>query len=678
MLLALCSRLIVQARQQEEALPATLESEVENEAAGTDVVPEDDADWQRLHAWSKHRIQLNEADEATLQSLGLLTPLEISNLLQYRQLLGDLLSIYELQAVPGFEPEVIQRILPYVRVGNDLEPHYRLQDYFRKGDHVFLLRYGRPLEKAKGYLRIDSTPPHYSGSPDKVFMRYRYSFPRYTSWGITMEKDAGESFFTGAQKRGFDFYSAHLFIQHYGKIKALALGDFTINMGQGLLNWQAQANGKGGAVMQVKREGEILRPYTSAGEYYFYRGAAVTLQQHAFQLTAFASLRKLDGTIQEVDTLMDELTASALISTGYHRSPQEIAKRASLQQISSGGNICYHARRWQVGGNVLFHQLTPPLQKKQAPYNQFEFNGKQLLSASIDYAGSWKNVHLFGEAAMSDNGKPALVQGLLTSVAPAVDMALVYRYYDKGYQSLYAKGFGDNYRTINESGLYTAVTVKMNTHLQVDAFADIFHFPWLKYRANAPSGGKELLLRATYTPDKRKALLVQYKYRQSAENTLLPGNPVKVLSDITSTHIRIQWNMTMNKQLETKTRLERSSYQTVSGAQQGWMIYQDASYRFKCIPFSINARVAYFFTGSYDTRIYAYERSVLYENAVSMLYGRGWQYYLNVKWKINRQLSCWFRFHQTVYPGVSSIGSSWDAIEGDRKTMFQFQALHSF
>ncbi len=120
------------ARQQEETLPQAMENNLENETAGTEAVPEDDAQWQTLNALARHKIQLNTADEATLQSIGLLTPLQISRFLRYRALLGDLLSIYELQAVPGFEPDVIRRILPYVTVGDDLAPHYTLRDYAQK------------------------------------------------------------------------------------------------------------------------------------------------------------------------------------------------------------------------------------------------------------------------------------------------------------------------------------------------------------------------------------------------------------------------------------------------------------------------------------------------------------------------------------------------------------------
>ncbi|MBO9727823.1 MAG: helix-hairpin-helix domain-containing protein [Chitinophaga sp.] len=658
------------AQQPEESLPAVMANNLEQTTAGTDAVSEDDAQWQRLNALARHRISLNTADEATLQSLGLLTPLQISHFLQYRLVLGDLLSIYELQAIPGFEPEVIRRILPYVTVGNDLAPHYTMRDYLHKGDHAVLLRYAHPLEKAKGYQHTDSTQPAYMGSPDKLFIRYRYNFPRYSSWGVVMEKDAGEGLFKGAQQQGFDFYSAHLFIRNAGKIKALALGDYTVNLGQGLLSWQGQAYGKGASVMQIKREGEVLRPYTSPGEFYFFRGAAVTLQQRHWEVTAFGSWRKQDAS---TDTLMEELIAESVNSSGYHRTSAEVSRRGKVQAGTAGGNVRYVTHRWQLGGNVLWQRFTPALQQKIAPYNQFDFRGQQLVGGSIDYAGSWKNVHVFGEVAASDNGKLAIVQGLLTSIAPAADAALLYRYYDKAYQSFFAKGFGDSYRTGNEQGIYMGLTLKINNKCKLDTYADFFKFPWLKYRINAPAAGQEFFLSGSYALNKKMSWQCRYNYRQGAENILLPGNPVKVPEVVTATHLRMQWDWQLRKQFNTALRLEGSRYRTTAITQQGWMMYLDAAYHFSRLPFAISGRVSRFQTSSYDARIYATESSVLYENAVSQLYGRGWQYYANVKWKVNRRLSGWGRFHQSIYQDADQIGSGNDRINGNKKTIVQLQ-----
>lgn len=675
--LLLCGSWEKAAARQVTELPAVMENALEKEIAATDAASDDDEDWQQLEDFMRHKIQLNTADGATLQSLGILTAIQVEEFLTYRRLLGNLVSIYELQAVPGFEPEVIRQLLPYVKVGNDLMPHYSLHDYLHKGGHTAMLRYGRQLEKPRGYQGTATALPAYQGGPDKVLLRYRYSFPRYISWGVTMEKDAGEPWSGFPKQYGFDYYSAHLFVRNVCGLKTIALGDYTVNLGQGLLQWQAHAYGKGAAAMQVKREGDILRPHTSAGENNFFRGAAATWEQRAWQATAFVSLRRLDGTLSADDD-QDVASTTALQRSGYHRTLAELSRKGAVQQWSGGGSVRYQQHRWQLGANIVSHRLNPALQRELKPYSQFDFTGTQLTGASMDYAAYWKNVHLFGEVAASDNGRPAIVQGALASVAPMVDVAMVYRYYDKAYQSFYTSSFGDGSRTVNEQGWYTGVSMLLSNRWKVDGYADFFRFPWLKYRADAPSGGHDFSVQAVYTPNKRKRLSLRITNATHAENRKAAGNALSVLTDVTSTHLRLQGESTYGRSWQFRSRAEYSMYAADTGRKTGWLAYLEAAWHPRACPLALNARLARFGTADYNTRIYAYERSVLYDNAVSMLYGDGWQYYLNAKWKINRRLSCWLRIHQVIYFGQQTIGTGQEMVTGDRKTFFQFQLLRSW
>jgi hypothetical protein len=664
------------AQQPEDELPAQLEGLLEQEATVTDMVTDDDSQLQRLSSYSRRKLPLNTADEAALQSLGLLHPLQINSLLNYRKLMGNLVSIYELQAVPGFDPALIQLILPYVTVGNDLEPHYTLRDYLSKGEHAVLLRYGRQLERAKGYLSKDGAMPHYLGSPDKLLLRYRYSFPRYASWGVTMKKDAGEQFFNGAQRAGFDFYSAHLFIRNYKHIKALAIGDFTVNMGQGLVNWQSLAYGRSVAVMQVKREGDILRPYSAAGEFYFFRGVGITLAQKRWEVTGFISQRQLDGNILPPDGEWENGHLSSIINTGYHRAENELAHQHAVTQLTGGGSIQYKIGRWQVGTNAIYHRLSLPLQKKPTTYNQYEFSGQESGSASIDYSGYWKNVHFFGEAAMSNNGKIATVHGVLTSVSKRIDVALLYRNYHPAYQSLYSNAFGDSNRGANEHGVYTAVTVSITPKLKVNVYADIFRFPWWKYQVDGPSGGNEQLVLLSYTPSKKISAMVRYRYAVGEKN--LTVDDEKGVLPVVKRNIRGQLNMQLHQRITVQSRLEHNVYLTANGRQQGWLVYQQVQYRLKPLPVNVACRITAFNTSNYDSRIYAVESGVLYDYSVAQFYGSGWQYNTTLKWRVSKGLYCWLHCRQVFYDHVSSIGSGWDQVNGAKKTTVQLQLQQLF
>lgn len=176
----------------------------------------------------------------------------------------------------------------------------------------------------------------YLGSPWVLYTRYRFSFSKKYSFGITAEKDAGEEFFTGTQKQGFDYYSAHLFVRDIGVIKKIAVGDYQLEYGQGLNVWSGLAFGKSPDITTIKRNARGILPYTSVNEESFKRGVAVAIGLKYFQLDVWYSSRKVDGNLLVQDSLQSEFIVSSLQSSGLHRTPSEVADKNSIGVQSAG------------------------------------------------------------------------------------------------------------------------------------------------------------------------------------------------------------------------------------------------------------------------------------------------------------------------------------------------------
>ena len=67
--------------------------------------------------------------------------------------------------------------------------------------------------------------------------------------GLTAEKDAGEPFFCKYNKKGYDFYSAYFFLQDVKKLKSLAIGNYRVSFGYGLvINTGGFSFGKSGSL----------------------------------------------------------------------------------------------------------------------------------------------------------------------------------------------------------------------------------------------------------------------------------------------------------------------------------------------------------------------------------------------------------------------------------------------
>jgi hypothetical protein len=632
-----------------------------------------------LNHFLRHPINLNYADAGVLEQLHLLTPLQISNFFSYRKLLGSFLSIYELQAIPTWDLVTIRRIRPYIIVSQKTEVFNSISKRIKNGESSLLIRGTQVIEKSKGYL-LDSNDAknYYQGSAQKLLVRYKYRFGNLLQFGLTAEKDAGEQFFRGAQKYGFDFYSAHFFVRNLGIIKSLAIGDFSVNLGQGLTQWQSLAFNKGADIMNTKRQADKLLPFNSVGEIAFNRGAGVTLQRKHWEATALVSYRKLDAGFN-VDTLSYEDYVSSLQTSGYHRTANEIKGKGSQGQLTLGGNISYQTERFHLGANAVHYNFQHSITKEDYLYNKYSLSGKRAGNYSIDYSYTFKNIHLYGEAAVDSRMDKAFVNGLLINMDAHVAMSFFYRNISRGYQSLYSNAFTENTYPTNESGLYSGITITPTYSLRIDAYADFYHFPWLKYRTDAPTSGTDYMIQLTYKPNKQVSIYTRFR----TESKPINYNPYNlILNPVTARpkqNFRTQFNYKLDNSFTFRSRVELSWFDKKSNApQNGFLTFVDILYKPMLKAFSGNIRLQYFETDDYDSRIYAFENDVLYGYSIPSFFDKGYRYYVNGNYDVSKKLSFWIRFAQTIYSNKNTIGSGLDLIYGNKKSEVKMQMIYRF
>ncbi|HET9744910.1 MAG TPA: helix-hairpin-helix domain-containing protein, partial [Chitinophagaceae bacterium] len=610
------------------------EQQLENLTDADQTETEDDSYLQQLEQFRKNPVNLNIADENDLRDLKILTDLQIANLISYRKLFGKFLSVYELQAIPSWDVYTIRRLLPYITVTESVNVKEILKTRFRGGEHHLLFRYSQVLEKSRGFDESTSGTK-YLGSPQKLFFRYRYQYKNLLQYGIVGDKDAGEQFFKGAQNKGFDFYSFHLFARKMGSIQSLALGDFTVNMGQGLIHWQSLAFRKSVDVLGLKRQSPVLRPYNSAGEFNFHRGAGVTIQKQRFEATAFISYRKLSANFV-ADTVSHEEFISSFLNSGYHRTEGEIADRNKLGQFTLGGNIKYKHANWHAGLNAIHFNFSSPVQKRQEPYNLYAIRGKNWSNYSVDYSYTHRNLHFFGEAASDKNFNKAFLNGLLISVDPKVDLSFLHRQIDPQYQSINGNALTENTYPSNESGFFAGISIRPLTDWRVDAYADIYKFPWLKFLVDAPSNGKDFLAQVTYTPNKQLEIYTRFRGESKQANQPDNSTTTNYLVFLPKQSWRTQLNFRTGQSFTIRSRTELLWFdKNGANAETGFLTFFDIFFKPLFKNYSGNIRLQYFETNGYNSRIYAYENDVLFYYSIPVFFNQGWRYYLNLNYDLN-------------------------------------------
>jgi hypothetical protein len=112
-------------------------------------------------------------------------------------------------------------------------------------------------------------------------------------------------------------------------------------------------------------------------------------------------------------------------------------------------------------------------------------------------------------------------------------------------------------------------------------------------------------------------------------------------------------------------------------AEEGFLIFTEGI--FKPASFlSANIRLQYFETSGFNSRIYAYENDVLFSYSIPGFFDNGFRYYCNLNYDVNRKLTVWLRWAQTVYRNKNVIGSGLDEIAGNRRSEIKLQGLYKF
>lgn len=623
-----------------------------------------------------HPLNLNSATWEDLQELFLLTDLQINDLIVHRDAFGKFISIYEIQALKYWDLSTIQLVLPFVKVDDKLDQiHVSLKEAIQQGTFEAYFRYQRIPEQKSAYTEVSdsvqqNSNSYYYGNADRYYTRLRYTYRTNLSVGVTAEKDPGEQFFRGAQKNGFDFYSAHAFYKGGKYVKSVALGDYQIQIGQGLNLWSGYAFGKTADATNVKKSANTLRPYTSVDESRFLRGAAVDLGAGDFALTLFGSKKGVDGSIV-TDSLLDEIEFVSTINvTGFHRTNSEIARKRGLQETMGGANLRYQKRSLQLGVAATYQGYDRALLRDTFAYNLYDFRGKSTTSLSADYSWVIKNFNFFGETAYASHSQSwANVHGVLFSLDSRVSMSMVYRNYQRGYHSFYNAGFAEASRTQNEKGLYTGLKVNFTRSLSLNGYVDVFKFPWLRYQVDAPSQGHEWMVQPSYKPTRDFEIYFRFREQVRPKNSRDSDGTVTPIEDVQQRNYRLNLSYKVMESVQLKSRVEYVTINRKSNTpESGFVISQDVIFKPKNLPFDVALRYALFDTDSYDSRIYTYENNALYVFSAPSYYYQGSRAYVLVRYTFLRRFDLWARYGTSIFMNRNSIGTGAEGINGNTRS----------
>lgn len=681
---------VIKKRQSNQELPPEVEEWLENLAADNDDADVDyDTFAEILYDIMDDPLDLNTVDEEDLNNLNpLLSPQQIKSIIAYREEMDGFTHIYELAGVDGIDEDTARRLANFLTIKR-ASRKIPIKEILFQGKHQIFARYQQILEKQAAYIPDTAGNTAFLGPSYRAYFRYRYNYGTKFSYGLTAEKDPGEEFFTGTQKQGFDFYSAHLFIRKAGIFKNIIIGDYIVQLGQGLTVASSLGLRKGSTYpLNIMRRVVPVRPYTSVDENRFFRGATASVELGNISATGFASFNFVDANVtalvNQADSIeIDEITftpddvdeISSLQTAGMHRTASELSDKRSIGKLDVGGNISYRSSRFSIGLNTIYTRLSAELARTNpSPDDIYAFNGNQLLNLSTDYRFLLHHSTFFGETAWSNNGGVSTLNGFITEVNKYVSLSILHRYYSPKYQSLHANAFGEGSgRGVNEQGVYIGMVVNPIPKWQLTAYFDAYRHPWLRFRADAPSYGTDMRGELMYKPMRRVQMYWRFRHETKKQNASSGnGDIATYLTDYTNSALRYNLKTELGRSgITLQSRVEVSRYDdSQQPSEYGYLLMQDIAYRpdNDKFPVDIIGRIAFFDTPSYNSRIYAYENDVLYAFSVPAYFNQGIRYYGMLKWDANRHLSLWLRYAQTYQNNPSDFGSGNSLIEGQTKS----------
>ncbi len=600
------------------------------------------------------RVDLNRAGAADLDAIPFLDAVKRKNLIDYVATYGEVLSHYELLAIPGFDSSLVKQILPYLKfVRRSGVPPATVGNLLRYGRHALSVSTGihLPLSEEYGADTVTDSSTLYPGSPVRLSFRYTWSWYGKAEIGLAGEKDPGEQFFRGNQRNGMDFYAGHLTLKELGWLKNLTVGHFRVTFGQGLTIGTGRGMGSVPGFRQGSTQPPGIRSSLGMSEGSYLRGAAVTVKAGPFDISAFASRHPRDGTVTGRDSTTSKVLAvSSFLETGYHRTASELAKREVVTETLIGGNLTWRftsgrSFAGRVGMTALYSRYSARVIPASSEANRFAFRGDRNLGTGVEWRLRLFGWYLFGEAARSRNGGTAILAGVSVSPAYGSGVTVIVRNYSNPYQDLYSGAFGQGSKNSGERGIFVSVAAGVSPALSLEGFADLFYFTCPRYRLDRPGHGMESGISATWKPASQVEISFRFHMKSSPANVPSAGTEkLRRQGDSRSNGWRIglSWSPIPGLQLRSRVEMKRSGAVSWSGP-AGYLAYQEIFSPVGKGRCAFTVRMSLFDIPSNDLRIYSWEPGVPNSLTVQASEGRGSEFLLLIRVRLIKQADLWFR-----------------------------------
>ncbi len=585
-------------------------------------------------------LDVNQASVDDLMLIPGMDRLTAEKIISRRTTYGPFKSIEELRAIEGIPPQLMTLMCTTLQVPHEQSaPWYTadgLRELLRTTKHELTFTATQPTY----YRAADMHAPtvingeenryagQYLGGRMRHSLRYNLTAGTHLKVNITGANTSGEPFFRKGNNWGYDSWSWNITLRDLACLRTLIVGQYRAQFGMGLILNNNFTMGKQAMLASTSRQSTAITPHSSTSDSKHLQGAAALLSFGRVNVTFFGSYRHIDATLNADSTI------STILTSGYHRTATEMAKKNNTIQTTAGAHAGYsHTTRYGLAYSVGISGLYTHLSRDINPvyssdgtisdsrrYRRYYATGNTFYNASVDYSLNYGPFHFTGETAINDQAALATINSLIFSRLKNLTLNVSQRFYAYNYYSLYGSALNEGGAVQNESAVLLGATWKPKRTLTVEAYTDIAYFPWYKYRVSNSSYAWDNTVKATY--NRRLWTLsarYRYKLRQKDQSTTdSEGNTSTQVAD------KINHRISLTASYKNKRWSTRSNVEGIMTSSDSNGIIASQSVRYKPLRgLSLYVSGAYFHTDDYDSRLYAYEQGMRYTFSYSSYYGHG-------------------------------------------------------
>ena len=627
----------------------------------------------------QHPMDINQVTREQLELLPFLSAQQVEEMMEYLYRYGPIKSLAELRMIRSLD-EGRRKLLTYFIYIDESGITKSRQQYGYSRQHNYAHHELMATARIPFYERKGDEGA-YQGYPYRHWLRYQLTYSDQLKAGIVGSQDAGEPFFAGTNRLGYDYYSVYLQLKQLGRLESLVLGNYRVSMGMGLVINNSFGLGKVSMLQNMGRSTSTLRAHSSRSSDGYLQGLAATVNiTKGLTVTGFISYRAMDATLNE------DGTAATILTSGYHRTETEQEKKNNLKNTSFGGNVRYQANGYHAGLNVVGTHLNRELKPNtSALYRQHYAQGYDFLNVSADYGYVHHRFSVNGETALNRDGALATINSLSLQLGSEWSLMALYRFYSYRYTSLYANSYSDGGSVQNESGMYLGATWQPSPSWKLMAYTDFAYFPWAKYQISQSSHSWDNLVQLSYTKKRwtfggRYRLRIRQKDNEDRTALISRTEHRGRLSAEYGRELQTPDNKRMgadNKGLGWSSRTQIDfGFTSFKEHERGLMISETLGFTYRWL--RLNGGLGWFHTDSYDSRVYFYELGPLYSYSVTQFTGEGVRYWLMARANIGSRLMLTAKLGTTDYFDRSTIGSSYQQINRSSQTDLDLQLRWKF